>query len=119
MNLQCGNDKLDLASEHWDFSLDHIPNEIKIDAEVVVNQSISHPRHRAPLHVGVRLTEFGRNIFCCLADDLEATYTRALQRRIFEEGFAINPDRRLLKLGSFVSDMPQVFTWCKGHPGLH
>ena len=42
-----------------------------------------------------------------------------LQRRILEEGFATNPGRRLLKLGSFVSDMPQVFTWCKGHPGLH
>jgi hypothetical protein len=25
----------------------------------------------------------------------------------------------LLKIGSFVSDMPQVFTGCKGHPGLH
>jgi hypothetical protein len=25
----------------------------------------------------------------------------------------------LIKIGSFVSDMPQVFTWCKGHPGLH
>ena len=42
-----------------------------------------------------------------------------LQRRILEEGFAIKPGRRLLKLGRFIRDMPQVFTRCKGHPGLH
>ncbi len=42
-----------------------------------------------------------------------------VQSRILEEGFAINPGRRLLKIGRFIRDMPQVFTRCKGHPGLH
>ena len=42
-----------------------------------------------------------------------------LQRRILEEGFATNPGRRLLKICRFIRDMPQVFTQCKGHPGLH
>jgi hypothetical protein len=25
----------------------------------------------------------------------------------------------LLNIGRFIRDMPQVFTRCKGHPGLH
>ena len=59
----------------------------------------------------------GATYALCIATVTSSELT--LQRRILEEGSAINPGRRQLKIGCFVSDMPQVFTWCKGHPGLH
>jgi len=51
---------------------DDVPDDVVVDPDVVVNQSISHAGHRPPVHVRVPGPELRRYLLRCLTDDLEA-----------------------------------------------
>src|SRR5262249_23406150 len=66
-----GQDHLDLLFELREFLDDHVPNDVKIDAEVLVNKKVSQPRDPLPGNVRMPLTNACRNIFDCFADDFK------------------------------------------------
>ena len=48
---------MDLRPQFRNLVLKHVPDEVQVDAKVVVNQAIAHARHRAPLHLGMSSTQ--------------------------------------------------------------
>lgn len=57
-----------------------------IDAEVVVNEPVTHPRDGAPLNVGVQLAELRRYLLGGFPDELEAPDRRAAEGFVLLEG---------------------------------
>ena len=51
----------DAIVQRRQFGLNHVPLKVKINAEVVMDQSISHAGHRPPFDIGVCLTHFRRD----------------------------------------------------------
>ncbi len=75
----CVKNARDLRSERRNLGGKHIADQIKIDAEIIVDQSIPHPGHRPPLDIGIPRTELGRNALGGFADDREASNNGALE----------------------------------------
>jgi len=50
----------------------HIPDDLVVDAKIIVNQSIPHPRHFLPGHQWKQPCEIRWNFLCGFTNDLEA-----------------------------------------------
>ena len=51
--------------------MNHIPDKLEVNPEVVVDEPISHARHRAPLDVRMRRPEVIRDLLRGFPDDLQ------------------------------------------------
>ena len=53
-----------------------VPDELEVDAIVVVNQAVSHAGHGSPLHLGMLSSKFFGDMLRGFADDLVETADR-------------------------------------------
>ena len=79
----------------------HVPDDLIVDAEVIMDHLIAHSGNRTPLNIRASGPDSVRNILNCLADDLETPYKGAFERWIPHEPLLI----RLSKLISDESDL--------------
>jgi len=70
--------------ENGEFVPDDVPEDIHVDAEVLVDQNVAKAGDLLSLHAGLQRTEFGRQLFDRFADHLEIAHDgveRLLVRR--------------------------------------
>jgi len=111
-------DPLNLGAQLWNLLLQHIPDEIQVDAEGVVNEPIAHASHRAPFDIAVLWAHILWNALRCLADDLEAANGRTLQRLVILELLAGHARTGPDQVVSFGEDVPEELTRLERHPAL-
>lgn len=90
--------------------LEHIANEIEIDAEIVMDESITHAGHRAPLDIWMLCADFARNALCSLADDFETPNDRALHGWIIFKLLACHARADREEVITLDHDMPEKLT---------
>jgi hypothetical protein len=57
---------------------DHVPHEIEIDTEVVVDKLVPHACHLTPRHTRRSLSQIRRHPLCGLADNLKIPHNGVL-----------------------------------------
>ncbi len=82
--LACAQNSAHFRLQRGNVRLQNTPDDIEVDAELVVDQPIPHPGHRTPLHRGVRVAHRCRQSLRRLADDLKTPNNGALQDGIAE-----------------------------------
>lgn len=78
-------DRLDTRTEACELLVDDLPDEIKINAEVVMDELVAHAGDLPPRQVRVRPREASREPLYRLPDDLEVAEHRVLRLPICEE----------------------------------
>jgi uncharacterized OB-fold protein len=96
----------------------HVPHQFVVHAEVVVNQSISHARHTPPVNLGMATAEVRGNLLGGLANDLEAAYEGAAQRRVVDERRELDVRTSRDEVIRLYEDVPKEITRLEGHPAL-
>jgi hypothetical protein len=84
-------------------------NQIIIDAEVAVDQSIAHAGHGAPFELRVLLPEVLWNVLSRFADYLDAANERSLQSFIDKEFVALDASRLRFSLFGFNQHVLKIF----------
>lgn len=107
---------LNLAVQRWDISLQDTPDDIEIDAEIVVDQSITHARHGAPFHGRITVPNVLRNSLGSFANNLEASNHGPLHHRIGVELLPRQPFTKVQEKLSFFEDVSENLTRLEGHP---
>lgn len=67
---------------------DDVPDEVEIDAEVAMDELVSHPCHLAPRHSRLTLPQSRRHPLRGLSDNLEVPHDSVLNHRGGEEGLS-------------------------------
>ena len=65
--------------------LNNVPDELVVHAEVVVNQTVAHTGHGAPLHRWMLCAKLRGNFLRRLSDNLKTSYNRTTQRFVHDE----------------------------------
>ena len=95
-----------------------IPDEFEIDAEVVVDQSIPHAGHCAPVDCGMLCPELLWDLLRSLADDLEAPDERATECLVCRKRLEGQAGALANQVVGLDHDVAQVVTRLEGHLAL-
>ena len=68
-------DRLDTRTELRELLVDDLPDELQVNAEIVMDELIAHAGDLPPRQVWVRLREASRKLLHRFADDLEVAST--------------------------------------------
>lgn len=70
------HDLLDGSPEIRNVVLDRLPNHFVVDAEIMVDEFITHLGHVGPWNIGVAFTELRVELFRCFPNDFETSGKR-------------------------------------------
>ena len=86
--LRAFEDSPDFLLQGGNVDLNDSPDDVEIDAEVIVDQPIPHACHRTPLHVGIGIANLSRNTLRRLANHFQTADDRPLKHRIVFQSLA-------------------------------
>lgn len=81
------------------------PNHLVVNAEVVMNQPVSHASNIAPVHFGVSCPNGTRNLFRCFTDDFKASGKGSLQVLVVQEILIRDRPGTLYEVDALIEDM--------------
>ena len=85
--------------------LDNVPDEVLVDTEVAVDQTVSHAGHAPPFDLGVFVFEIGGNPLGGFSDNLETPDKRPSQGVVFQKHPDVETLRRLDQIVGFVENV--------------
>lgn len=94
--------------QRWDLVLDNVPDQLKIDAEIAMNQTVARSGHPAPVRVGVAAFEVIGEVLDRFADDFQTADKGPLQRFIGKEGIQAEGARGFQQVFGFNQNMFKV-----------
>jgi len=107
-----------LSAKFWYAVLDHIPDKFVVNSEIVVNKSIPHSRHGAPLDFWMLSPEGPWDFLGCLTNYRQATNKSALQRFVHGEAFVTKSRLLIDEIVYLDQDVTEVVTRLEEHPEL-
>src|SRR3990170_6487992 len=113
------NNLLDVALNHRHFGHNHIPHEVVIYPQIVMNQPVAHSRHSAPVNMTVLVPDFLRDLFCSLTNDLKTAHKGAFQRFVAQKPCFGEPPGMGHQILSFTEDVLQKWEYRMGHIQSH
>jgi hypothetical protein len=75
----------------WKLLPDDIPDDLVVDAEIVMDQPVPHASHAPPVDPGLAGAELDGEILDCLTDHLEAAYEGRLKGFLFQKLLPAEP----------------------------
>lgn len=90
--------------------LDDVPDNRVIDPEVPVDQTITHPRHSAPVNTWKLSPEIVRDVLRGFTNYFETSHERALQRLVLPEVIRSQTSAVAQEEVRFIEDMAESVT---------
>ena len=88
----------------------NIPDNIIINAEVAMNQAVTHPSDGAPLNRWIFLPQGVGYLFDCFADDFNTANIRPFLRLVLQERCLVKTTGTLEQIRRFIEDMLEILT---------
>jgi len=107
-NLEPLEDASDFSFQNRDVISHSQPDLLNINAEVVMNEFVSHPRYVLPRYIGVLRSDSFRQPFGCLADDFDLADYRILNQRVLKKACLVEAFRVRLDFRNGVADVLEI-----------
>jgi len=113
--LQVLHDLLDGSPEIRNVVFDRLPNHFVVDAEIMVDEFITHLGHIGPWNIGVAFTELRAELFRCFPNNFKTSGKCFLVSHVVRKFRSGNLTARLFKVEQLFVYVAEKFKRRSGH----